>query len=229
MTSITNGYDPEQFESMRDSPRSNSAIEIVHTGTIYADRSPGAFLMAMQFLDDSKLAGKMLRVRLIGDFMDVEKKRDIDDFTQRGLNASVMVESQVPHSGAIAAMLQADLLLLLDTPGRRAGVPAKLYEYIGARRPILALAELDSDVAWVLRESGVVHRLAPPRDSAAIQRALTELLQVAADNHGGDRPQPVRRRFIRQELAGELAALLDSCLERSPLRNRARLPQEVAL
>ena len=38
-------------------------------------------------------------------------------------------------------MVQADVLLLLDTPGRQAGVPAKLYEYIGAGRPILALAE----------------------------------------------------------------------------------------
>ena len=55
-------------------------------------------------------------------------------------------------------MVGADVLLLLDSPGHRVGVPAKLYEFVGAGRPILALAEFDSDVAWVLRESEVPHR-----------------------------------------------------------------------
>ena len=112
-------------------------------------------------------------------------------------------------------MVQADVLLLLDTPGRRAGVPAKLYEYIGAGRPILALAELDSDVAWVLRESGVAHRIAPPLDAEAIRRALTELLQDPATARCGGQPRLVQPRFTREQLAGELAGLLDSCLEGS--------------
>ena len=115
-------------------------------------------------------------------------------------------------------MVQADLLLLLDTPGRRAGVPAKLYEYIGAGRPILALAEPESDVAWVLRESGVAHRVAPPLDPEAIRRALTELLQDPATVRCPGRHQPVQPRFTRKHLAGELAALLDSCPRVSSLR-----------
>src|SRR5262249_33702287 len=102
-------------------------------------------------------------------------------------------------------------LLLMDTPGRRAGVPAKLYEYIGAGRPILALAERESDVAWVLHESGIPHRIAPPSDAEAIGLALEEPLQTPAAAQCGATNTPGLAKFTRKRLAGELAALLDSC------------------
>jgi glycosyltransferase involved in cell wall biosynthesis len=227
--SITNGYDPDLFQPNSDPARNGSAIEIIHTGTIYADRSPGPFFTAVQHLDHAALAGRKLRVRLIGDFMDIERRKELADFAQPGSNASVMVESQVPHSEAIAAMVRADLLLLLDTPGRRAGVPGKLYEYIGAGRPILALAEPEGEVAWVLKESGVVHRVATPQDPEAIRRALIELLQDSLAIAGRERLPRVHRRFVQEALAGELAALLDSCVERSLLPRRKRQAREVAL
>ena len=87
--------------------------------------------------------------------------------------------------------MRADILLLIHTPGWRLGVPAKLYEYLGAGRPILALAEPDSDIAWVLRTSKVLHRIAPPRDVPAIRQALLEL---AAEVQAGSPAAPIRTR-----------------------------------
>ena len=104
-------------------------------------------------------------------------------------------------------------MLLLDSPGRRFGVPAKLYEYIGAGRPILALAEVDSDVEWVLRESGVPYRIASPRDPVAIWSAFLELLHDPATVEANRAGKLISARFTREHLAGELAGLLDSCLE----------------
>jgi len=218
MTSITNGYDPRRFEPNPIPPRSGSTIEIVHTGEIYANRSPGPFLEAVRRLETEALAGSGLRVRLIGRLADGKQKSEIDNQILGGLKAQVSLEDQVPYFESIRAMVQADLLLLLDSPGRRTGVPAKLYEYIGAGRPILALAEPDSDVAWVLQESGIPFRIATPLDPQAIRQALTELLQDPATVRRGVRCQPIRPRFTRRRLAGELAAVLDSCLEPSPLR-----------
>ncbi|MFI5459069.1 MAG: glycosyltransferase family 4 protein [Isosphaerales bacterium] len=213
MSSITNGYDPEPFEPNPVPPLTGSTIEIIHTGTIYANRSPGPFLEAIQRLEPASVAGKRLRVRFIGDFLDEQKKQEIQDNVHVFMNTSVSLEEQMPYSEAIRATVQADLLLLMDTPGRQAGVPAKLYEYIGAGRPILALAELDSDVAWVLNESGVPHRIASPLNAEAIRRALTELLQDPATARCGGHDKPLQSRFTRKHLAGELAALLDSCLD----------------
>ncbi len=218
MTPITNGYDPERFEANPIPPLSGSTIDIIHTGQIYARRSPVALLEAIQQLGTPALGGKALRVRFIGNFQLEEEKKETEDRIRRGLEGMVFLEGQVSYNQSIRAMVQSDVLLLLDTPGRRAGVPAKLYEYIGSGRPILALAEPDSDVAWVLKESQVPHRIAPLLDVEAIRHALTELLQDPATIRCGGRCQPVQPRFTRKHLAGELAAVLDSCAKVSSLK-----------
>ena len=105
-------------------------------------------------------------------------------------------------------MRDADILLLIDAPGRRIGIPAKLFEYFGARRPILALAHPQGDVAWALRRSGVLHRLASPTDPAQIDRALTELLAELTSCERAP-AQPVWGEFTRARLAAQLADFLN--------------------
>src|SRR5262249_28349235 len=129
MTSITNGYDPELFEPNHVLPLSGSTIEIVHTGSIYANRSPNPFLDSVQRLDPVALAGRPLRVRFIGDVVDNGQRHDIQSKICEVSTAKVSLEDLLPHCDSTRAMVHADLLLLLDTPGRRAGIPAKLYEY----------------------------------------------------------------------------------------------------
>jgi glycosyltransferase involved in cell wall biosynthesis len=211
MSAITNGYDPEEFATSPGPRRSGSTIEIVHTGVIYANRSPLPFLDAVQRLEAVALGDRTVRVRFIGDFVDAGQKVQVEHSIREGVKASVSLEGRVPYAESIRSMVQADVLLLLDSPGRRAGVPGKLYEYIGAGRPILALAEPEGDVAWVLRESGLPHRVAPPLDPEAIRRALDGLLQDPAI-HRGTRQDACDARFTRRHLTRELAALLDSCV-----------------
>jgi hypothetical protein len=92
------------------------------------------------------------------------------------------------------------------------GVPAKLYEYLGAGRPILALAEPDGDVAWVLRASGIPHRIAPPRDVPAIRRALAELIGLLETDAAAPPAPEQLAPFTREQMAGRLAQVLDGCL-----------------
>jgi hypothetical protein len=112
-------------------------------------------------------------------------------------------------------MAQSDLLVLLDGPGRKIGVPAKLYEYFGAGRPILALAEADGDTAHVLRASGILHRIAPPKDAGRIRQALVELAgEMAASPTIAPDPERLRR-FTRESVAGELAGIMDQEVARA--------------
>jgi hypothetical protein len=135
------------------------------------------------------------------------------EILRRGLNTLVEVGGQVAYDEAIQAMKNSDVLLLFDTPGRRIGVPAKLYEYIGVGRPILALAERDGDVAWALRESGIAHRLASPSDPGQIKQALTELIghlgESGSDRRNGDQ----HLLFTREAMAAKLAEILNFSIE----------------
>jgi hypothetical protein len=104
--------------------------------------------------------------------------------------------------------------VLFDSPGRTIGVPAKLYEYLGAGRPILALAESDGDTANILRASGVLHRVALPTDVAQIRRAVGELVEAIQARETASDDIRVRQ-FTRENLTGALAGYLDSLIGRS--------------
>ncbi len=119
----------------------------------------------------------------------------------------------VRYNEALERMQTADILLLLDAPGRRVGIPAKLFEYFGARRPILALADPEGDVGWALRKSGVLHRIALPNDAHAIRQALDELIRELEDQ-GNAGPRPICQEFTRAHMAGQLAEVLKAVTAR---------------
>lgn len=200
--SLTNGFDPEEFPVGQVS--SEGPIRLVHTGELYLRRDPVPLLDALAAWN--REAGRR-KARL-----DVIGRSDLpidlaEEIRRRGLENDVVMTGQLPYREALQAMAQAGILVLFDTPGRKIGVPAKLYEYFGARRPILALAEEGGDTALVLRDSGVVHRLASPKDAGQIQQALAELAPHAAAAMPplGERLQ----RYTRAQLGREMASILD--------------------
>ena len=215
---LTNGYDRETFEGLAAAaPRraAGAPVRVVHAGAIYVGRDPRPFLDAVKSL------GEAFPVPLEVSFFGPKPESGIDLASEagaRGLADRVLVHGQVPYARALREMAGADVLLLMDTPGRTVGVPAKLYEYIGAGRPVLALGERGGDLAQVLEQSGIPYRIAPPDDRDAIAAALAELAHLSADGWPA-RSDP--HRFSREAIAGRLAALL----ERSTGRAAAPLPE----
>jgi glycosyltransferase involved in cell wall biosynthesis len=197
---LPNGYDPESFAGL-PGPAGQGELRLVHAGELYAGRDPRPLLQALRGLQAP--AGRPLRVEFVG----ATSPHFEDDVRAGGLEGVVQGVGQVGYAQSLRAMTTADVLLLLDTAGRKSGVPAKLYEYLGAGRPVLALADADGDTAAILRQSGTVHRVAPPADADAIRRALGELLaEVAA---GPVEPAPAREQFTRESLAGRLSGLME--------------------
>jgi glycosyltransferase involved in cell wall biosynthesis len=72
-----------------------------------------------------------------------------------------------------ALLASADILLvtLRDTPLLAACVPAKIFEYLAAGRPVIGA--VTGEAARVLREAGAV--VVPPGDSAALASAIAGL------------------------------------------------------
>lgn len=192
IVTLTNGFDPRPrtMQSLRE----DAAIRLLHAGEIYAGRDPQPLLKAIDALQKTR----PYRLEILGR---CEKNALLSP------PEFVAMLGQRSYQETLDTMDQADILVLFDSPGRKIGVPAKLYEYLGARRPILALAEPDGDVAHVLRESGVVHRIASPKDPDAIREALGELSEMI-DEEPGD----LRRLecFTRESLTRSLASRLDA-------------------
>ena len=106
-----------------------------------------------------------------------------------GLQDCVALRDYVPHREAIAAMRGADVLVLIKhvEPRFQGLIPGKLYEYMGAGRPILALVPA-SEAADLVRDGGW-GEVAPPDDAEAIAAALLRLAAAPA------RRNPAHRRI----------------------------------
>jgi hypothetical protein len=113
----------------------------------------------------------------------------------------------VTHPEAIALMCSADALCLLvsDMPGADRIIPAKLFEYIASRKPILAVAP-PGDVWQVLRSHPAAFVCAPTDTSAIrgwLSRAIERGIRVPHAAFLDTTP------FNRREQARQLASLLN--------------------
>src|SRR5207249_2180145 len=159
-----NGFDPRIGETKYAAP-GDSCLRLLHAGELYAGRDPLPLLDALARANNEAPTGRAYELHILG-------RND------SGVNLSsdfVVQHGQKAYQETLHAMERADVLVLFDSPGRKNGVPAKLYEYFRAERPILALAEPDGDTAAMLRASGVRHRIVAPKDSPQIRQALDEL------------------------------------------------------
>ena len=208
---ITNGYDPDAFINIVKPVTSDQAIRISYCGQIYQGRDPRPFFDALRALLAERATGQQpIHVDFFGAYRLVDQTNfSEEEIRRRGLQEIISVHSEITYLQSLAEMVRSDILLIFDTPGRRIGVSAKLYEYIGSGRPILALVESDSDNAWVLRQAGSLYRIANPNDFESILSGLRELVNAVENGCPAIGHELRRSQFSRENLTRQLADVLN--------------------
>lgn len=176
---ISNGYDQRIFEEAEKIKHSNPPDEnttiLLHSGLLYpgSDRDPAAFFDAIAaFLSGQRHIPTKLKVILRGSgFEDVYMRL----IKERNLEDTIFLESPIPYREAIAEMLSADGLLVFQGYTSNPAIPAKLYEYIRAKRPIFALVDAEGDTAGLLSKIGL-NNIVPIDNSAQILDGLIRFL-----------------------------------------------------
>jgi glycosyltransferase involved in cell wall biosynthesis len=211
MSVLTNGFDPDAFPEGERPSSAPPLVRILHAGQLYSGRDPRPLLDAVASVGAD---APPFRLEFLGR-TEYAKGADLAGEAQkRGIASRIVCRGQLGYQDSLREMCRADILLLMDSPGRRVGVPAKLYEYLGAGRPVLATGEDDGDTAAILRESGAAHRIVPCNDPARIRQGLLELVGGVASGDIGNAASAQRLRFSRSALAGRLAATLDDLVAR---------------
>lgn len=155
---IENGFDEESFADVEadavEEPLNPGAITLLHSGIIYPDmRDPTQLFIAMARL---KSSGVLQPGRFVLRFRAPVHDSHIADLVRaHDLAALVEILPPVGYKDALKEILRADALLVLQASACNAQIPAKIYEYLRARRPILGLTDPGGDTAAVMRQAGL--------------------------------------------------------------------------
>ena len=207
---IENGYDEETFAGVASGgvPLNNGKITLLHSGIVYpSERDPTQFLLAIRALIDAgRISADRLRVRFRASMH--------EDFLRSlavrfDLGECVELLPPIPYRDALDEMMRADILLIMQASNCNDQIPAKLYEYFRAGRPMLALTDPAGDTAGGLRAAGI-SAIAPLDQSQAIADVLD---RVIAEPGAGTLAAPdIILKYSRRHRTGELAAMLDQIM-----------------
>lgn len=209
---IENGFDESSFAGLDDAyeadgPLVPGRVTILHTGVVYPqERDPTQFFAALARLKARGVldaAHAVVRFRAPGD------DRYLAGLAgQFGISDLIEVLPAVPYREALREMCRADGLVVLQGADCNQQIPAKVYEYLRAARPILGLTDPAGDTAGTLIDAGVTE-IAPLNSAGRIEAVLEGWIETISSSRAVKPDATRARRNSRTVRAEELAALLD--------------------
>ena len=205
---ITNGCDPADFYKA-GKVKLDKKFTLVHIGSLNKDRNPFNFWKALKdiIIQMPEILSD-LEIQLIGP-IDISVKDELEKY--KLLDITKLVDS-LPHKKVIKQLIKSQVLLLfLNNVSNINGViPGKMYEYIGAKRPILCIGKKSGDASTIIKKtkSGVVVDFNDIKSMkkeiiSAYTKFKNKTLQVDEKNHND---------YSRKKLAGDFSLLLNELI-----------------
>ena len=209
---IENGFDEENF---RDAERGFSApplasqprLTLLHSGVLYPqERDPRPFFEALRKLkSDGRISSANLRVLLRATGSDGHYRAQLAEY---GIDDIVELAPAIAYRSALQEMLAVDGLLLFQAAMCNHQIPAKLYEYQRAGRPVLTLTDPIGNTAAAMRAVGS-NAIVDITDANDIARGLLGFIDGIRNGSVDGTPAQTAQRNSRRARSGELARLLD--------------------
>ena len=203
IVTITNGCDDEPLPRTRhDGP-----FTIAYAGTIYLDRDPGSlFRAAKRVIGEFDLTPSQFALKFIGAN---DASLPLTEMARaEGIGSFVHVGGSCPRAQALEFLARATMLVILPQDTDTA-IPAKVFEYVRFEAWLLALAERESAVELLLRDTAA--DVVSSRDCDGIAAVMRRRYSQYAT---GARPAriAVDQRFSRRVQAELLLDALERCV-----------------
>jgi len=171
---ITNGYDLEKFNDTK--PEISDKFRLVYTGKFYSFREAQSFFESLRGFKNSS----DIEVIIAGDIVSDYREYVIN----QGLSDIVSFIGYQPHSRVVSLQKGSSILILFGWP-QGYQIPAKLFEYFAARKPILVIRYDEKDIAarWVQNyRRGIVVNNDPQEIGSALKQLYSLWKQGKLDS-----------------------------------------------
>lgn len=213
---ITNGFNravaPIQESRTDENLRKDSdVVELCHFGNVYGDRSAYAVFRAVSELYwESRLSPARFRLRFVGSW-EIQHPETLELAKQLEDAGLLRREPLIPHDECMRQMASATALLILQ-PHSATRIPAKTYEYIAARRPIILIGEEGAASHLIER-----HRLGRWCQNAV--PAIKTLFAEIVERENMIKPPAVKdiAPFEYRVLTKQLGAVFDKVMSGEPV------------
>jgi glycosyltransferase involved in cell wall biosynthesis len=206
---LTNGYDEEDFTGIDANCQKHGKRVFLHSGLIPPyERNPEHFFVALSVLKKRGILDPQrheFRLRASGHshlYIARVEQLDIQDL--------VTFPGPISYHEALAELMGADALMIFQDASCNWQIPAKVFEYLRVKRPILAWTDLHSDTAIVLREQNPETPIAPLSSATEIDRQLALFIER---DEWSDLATDISR-FSRESLTDDLHQIFKSSIKK---------------
>jgi len=210
---ITNGFDPE--DACFGPPELTDKFTITYTGVLYGGkRDPSMFFEALKnLMRDGVIDPDRVEVRFFGS----QDPWLFDEIRNADLDGVVKVLGFVPRDQALQRQRESQLLLLLlwNNPQERGVYTGKVFEYLAARRPIIALGGPEESVVKdLLNETQAGHYVSSLEGlEVVLSQYYSEYVRTGAISPTED---SAISKYSHLEMARKFADVLDKIQTKKP-------------
>lgn len=201
---ITNGYDEDDI--YKGPLEKDKKFSIAHIGTLVKSRNPETLWKVLkQLVNENANFKNDLEIKLVGK-VDFFVKEQIEKY---GLSSFVNKIDYLPHNEVIKEQQKTKVLLLLvnQTKNAKSILTGKIFEYLAAQVPVLAIGPPDGDLAGILNrtKSGLISDF---NDENQLKKNILELYTGKVINFDKNEIARYSRRELTKELSGVLNKLV---------------------
>lgn len=206
---IPNGFDPDEFNLPPQSL--TEKFTMTYAGRLYEGRRDPTpvFAVIRDLVDDGLITSSDLCLRFYGPL----EPWLPETIRQYGLEKVVQVNGVVPREQVLLRESESQVLLMLGWSDERENGQhtGKLFEYLGARRPVLAVGGSRGVLTDLLGETRAgTHALSKPQLRAAVLQMYTDYKRLGCVPYNGDIEATLQ--YSHLAMARKFGAILDRCL-----------------
>ena len=207
--SVPIGFNPEEINDT--SNRLTQKLTLTYTGNIYPGRqSPEPLFDTLnKLISEGNVISEDIEIRFYG-----TRVNWIDEMANKhGLTSLVKQYGIVDREAAIKKQRESQVLLLLkwNDPGQKGVYTAKIFEYLAAKRPILAIGDYKDVVDDLLQETKAGFSIQRPDElKDVVLNLYREYKQQGSITYNGN--EIAVNKYSQREMARKYATILNGVI-----------------